>query len=60
MADSEEAKLKAEIDDIVKNINETIRKIEQVVPFKAEAAEAADPSAADEPISEPTQPLDKP
>lgn len=57
MADTEEGKLKAEIDHIVKTINETIRKIEQVVPFKNEAA---DQPAVDEPTSESTQPLDKP
>ncbi len=57
MADTEESKLKAEIDHIVKTINETIRKIEQVVPFKNEAA---DQPAVDEPTSESTQTLDKP
>ena len=56
MADSEESKLKAEIDQIVKTINDTIRKIEQVAPFKKEAA---DPSAADDSTDEATQPLDK-
>ena len=56
MADTEETKLKAEIDHIVKSINETIRKIEQVVPFKEEAAEQP---AADEPDKESAQPLDK-
>ena len=60
MADTEEIKLKAEIDHIVKTINETIRKIEQVVPFNKETA---DPPAADESTSaatdEAAQPLDK-
>ena len=55
MADSEESKLKAEIDQIVKTINDTIRKIEQVAPFKKEAA---DPSAADDSTDGATQPLD--
>ena len=57
MADTEESKLKAEIDHIVKSINETIRKIEQVVPFKNEAA---DQPAVDESTDESTQPLEKP
>lgn len=57
MADTEETKLKAEIDHIVKTINETIRKIEQVVPFNREAA---DPPAANESTGESTEPLEKP
>jgi hypothetical protein len=57
MVDAEETKLKAEIDQIVKTINETIRKIERVAPFKKEAD---DRPAADESAEAPTQPLDKP
>jgi hypothetical protein len=57
MVDAEETKLKAEIDQIVKTINETIRKIERVAPFNEEAA---DRPAADDSTDEPTQPLDKP
>ena len=56
MADSEETKLKAEIDHIVKTINETIRKIERVVPFNKEDT---DPAAAGESTGEQAQPLDK-
>ena len=57
MADTEETKLKAEIDHIVKTINETIRKIERVAPFNKEAA---DHPAAEDSTEESTQPLDKP
>ena len=57
MADSEETKLKAEIDHIVKTINETIRKIERVAPFNKETA---DQPAAEESTEASTQPLDKP
>ena len=56
MADNEETRLKAEIDHIVKSINETIRKIERVVPFNEEAA---DQPSADEMTGESTQPPDK-
>ena len=57
MADSEETKLKAEIDHIVKTINETIRKIERVAPFNQPAA---DQPAAEESGDGSTQPLEKP
>ncbi len=56
MADAEETKLKAEIDHIVKSINETIKKIEQVAPFKKEAADRPD---ADGSTDEATQPPDE-
>ena len=39
MVDAEEAKLKAEIDAIVKNIKDTMKKIERVVPLKSMKAE---------------------
>jgi|GEM_PF-4513182 len=56
MADAEETELKAEIDQIVQTINETIRKIERVAPFNKETAE---PSAEGDSTDEATQPLDK-
>ena len=34
MDDSEDAKLKSEIDQIMKNIDETIKKIEKIVPLE--------------------------
>jgi hypothetical protein len=34
MVDAEEAKLKAEIDAIINNIKNTMKKIERVVPLK--------------------------
>ena len=39
MVDTEEAKLKAEIDAIVTNIKNTMKKIERVVPLKSMKAE---------------------
>lgn len=56
MADAEESKLKAEIDEIVKSINATLRKIERVAPFNKEAA---DSSATDDSTDAATQSLDK-
>lgn len=42
MVDAEEAKLKAEIDAIVTNIKNTIKKIERVVPLKSMKAEQSE------------------
>jgi hypothetical protein len=42
MVDAEEAKLKAEIDAIVKNIKNTMKKIERVVPLKSMKAEQSE------------------
>ena len=56
MADAEETRLKAEIDEIVNTINATIRKIEQVAPFKKEAA---DPSVSDDSADTEAESLDK-
>ena len=39
MVDAEESKLKAEIDEIVNNIKETMKRIESVVPLKTPPAE---------------------
>lgn len=39
MVDAEESKLKAEIDEIVKNINTAMKRIERVVPLKTPPAE---------------------
>lgn len=39
MDDSEDAKLKSEIDQIMKNIDETIKKIEKIVPLREEKVE---------------------
>lgn len=47
MDDGEEVRLKAEIDQIINNINTTMKKIEKVVPLQKETAEKSeiDPSA---------------
>ena len=42
MHDVDDAHLKAEIDQIVKNIDNTIKKIEKIVPLKKEKAETPD------------------
>ena len=42
MVDEEEAKLKAEIDAIVDNIKNTMKKIERVVPLKTMKAEQSE------------------
>jgi hypothetical protein len=42
MVDAEEAKLKAEIDVIVTNIKNTMKKIERVVPLKPMKAEQSE------------------
>lgn len=42
MVDAEEAKLKAEIDAIVNNIKNTMKKIERVVPLKSIKAEQSE------------------
>ena len=39
MVDSEESKLKAEIDEIVKNINKAMKRIEREIPLKTAPAE---------------------
>ena len=39
MVDLEESKLKAEIDEIIKNINKAMKKIEREVPLKTAPAE---------------------
>ena len=42
MVDAEEAKLKAEIDAIITNIKDTMKKIERVVPLKSMKAEQSE------------------
>ena len=42
MHDVDDAHLKAEIDQIMKNINATIKKIEKIVPLKKEKVETAE------------------
>ena len=42
MHDVDEAHLKAEIDQIMKCIDDTIKKIEKIVPFKKEIAETSE------------------
>ena len=40
MVDPEDSRLKSEIDQIMKNIDDTMKKIESVVPLKKGSAEA--------------------
>ena len=47
MVDAEESKLKAEIDGIVKAINDTMKKIESVVPLKPAASEQPEEEQVD-------------
>jgi hypothetical protein len=42
MVDADEVKLKAEIDAIAQQIQDTMKKIEQVVPLKSETSEQSE------------------
>jgi hypothetical protein len=48
MHDAEDAQLKAEIDQIMKSIDDTIKKIETIVPLKKENAETPENEAGTE------------
>jgi hypothetical protein len=52
MVDAEEGKLKAEIDTIVQNIEDTMKKIEQVVPLKPDSSRPPDSDLPDSGSSE--------
>ena len=47
MADTDDSKLKAEIDGIVKAINSTMKKIESVVPLKPAPSEQPEEEQVD-------------
>ena len=47
MVDSDDSKLKAEIDGIVKAINNTVKKIESVVPLKPTPSEQSEEEQVD-------------
>jgi hypothetical protein len=42
MNDVEDARLKAEIDQIISNINSTMKKIEKIVPLQKETTEKSE------------------
>ena len=47
MTDSDQEKLKAEIDGIIKNIDNTMKKIENIIPVKQDMPDGTNTDACD-------------